>query len=176
MRFHRLAPVLALALAGCAGPASPSASRAESVTGAPHPVLASPRAGVDLGGVHVVVALQGSRLAVTLTPDRPGFHLYSAALPDGGVDGLGVPTRLRVRHGLTATGALTASVPVRTLHLAALGVDLPVYPDGPVTLTLPVERTAGATGAAEAVVSFGACSADQCLAPVRDQVLPVPQG
>ncbi|MFG2004139.1 hypothetical protein ACGFNU_33765 [Spirillospora sp. NPDC048911] len=47
------------------------------------------------------------------------------------------------------------------------GVRLPVYPDGPVTISLPVRRV-GTVG--EVIVSYGACSKTTCLAPVTDHV------
>lgn len=130
--------------------------------------------------MRVSVTGQGSaglRLKVLLVPLSRGFHLYSLSLPDGGEQGLGIPTRLSVRGALEATGAATAEEPTQLLDIAVLGVKLPVYPDGPVTLDLPV-RHADAGGAAagtvaQVVVSYGACSSAACLAPVIDEVIPV---
>ncbi|MCO5968962.1 hypothetical protein [Actinoallomurus soli] len=116
-------------------------------------------------GVEVTLAVSRTTVRGVYRPTRAGFHLYSIGLPQGGIDGLGVPTSLRVRGGLVATGTATANETPRTLSLPALGVRLPVYPDGPVTVTLPVRRT-GRT--ADVVVSYGACSAVTCLAPVID--------
>jgi hypothetical protein len=113
----------------------------------------------------------GWRLEVVLLPPSPGFHLYSLSLPNGGVRGLGVPTRLSVRGALTATGTATADEPTQLLDIAVLGVKLPVYPDGPVTLLLPVRRAEGAMG--QVVVSYGACSSSTCLAPVIDEAIPI---
>lgn len=127
---------------------------------------------VARNGVQVTAVVSSSTVRVTYRPQRPGFHLYSSSLPAAGVDGLGVPTLLGVRGGLRATGPATADRPVRALHLASLDVTLPVYPDGPVTLTLPVART-GPSPAAQVVVSYGACSAATCLLPVRDLTLAV---
>jgi len=89
-------------------------------------------------GVTVTLLLHGNRLTATYRPDRAGFHLYSATLPPDGIDGLGRPTVLAAGHGLTATGPAVADRQPVTRHETELGVDLPVYPDGPVTLTLPV--------------------------------------
>jgi hypothetical protein len=97
--------------------------------------------------------------------------VYSISLPAGGVDGLGVPTRLGVRGGLRATGSPTADRPIRSLSLPGLNVVLPVYPDGPVTVTLPVTRTGSSS--AQAIVSYGACSTSTCLPPVTALVIPV---
>jgi cytochrome c biogenesis DsbD-like protein len=113
----------------------------------------------------------GWQLTVQFVPPSPGFHLYSLSLPNGGVQGLGIPTRLSVRGALTAAGAVTADQPTQQLDMPALGVKLPVYPDGPVTLTLPVRRTDGPT--AQIVVSYGACSSATCLAPVIDEAIPL---
>lgn len=124
--------------------------------------------------VRVSLIGQGSdgwQLKVQFVPPSPGFHLYSLSLPNGGVQGLGIPTRLSVRGALTAVGPVTADQPTQQLDIAALGVKLPVYPDGPVTLTLPVRRTDGPT--AQIVVSYGACSSATCLAPVIDEAIPL---
>ncbi|WP_344446994.1 hypothetical protein, partial [Kitasatospora nipponensis] len=133
-----------------------------------------PAARAAANGVTVSVTLVaatdgGSAIRATFTPDMPGFHLYSVDLPDGGVDGLGIPTRLSVRGDLTATGSPTAGVSTRLLRPAGLTVDLPVYPDGAVTLTLPVRRTG--SHQADVIVSYGACSENRCLVPVRGQAL-----
>jgi hypothetical protein len=119
------------------------------------------------GGVTVTITVSAGAVRAVYRPTRPGFHVYSVDLPAGGVGGLGVPTRLGVRGGLVATGRATADRPVRPLRLPSLGVSLPVYPDGPVTVSLPVRRI-GRT--ADIVVSYGACSEGTCLAPVTDHV------
>jgi hypothetical protein len=122
-------------------------------------------------GVQVTVVVSAGRLQATYRPQRPGFHLYSISLPANGVDGLGVPTRLGVEGGLRATGSPTSDRPVRVLSLRGLGVPLPVYPDGPVTITLPVSRTRSTS--ARVVVSYGACSTSTCLVPVAALVIPI---
>jgi hypothetical protein len=92
-------------------------------------------------------------------------------LTTSGIPALVVPTRLSVRGALAATGTATADEPTQLLDIAVLGVGLPVYPDGPVTLLLPVRRAEGATG--QVVVSYGACSSSTCLAPVIDEAIPI---
>jgi Disulphide bond corrector protein DsbC len=123
-------------------------------------------------GVTVAVDVRpvadGHLLSATFTP-KPGFHLYSAQLPPGGVDGLGFPTVLAAGRGLHATGPVSADRAVTVLRVPALGVDLPVYPDGPVTLTEPVEAGSGARW--EASIGYAACSASTCLMPVTGQVV-----
>jgi hypothetical protein len=59
---------------------------------------------------------------------------------------------------------------VYSVDLPALGVRLPTYPDGPVTVSLPVRRI-GPT--ADIVVSYAACSSGTCLAPVTGHVTTV---
>jgi hypothetical protein len=58
--------------------------------------------------------------------------------------------------------------PADSIAGADLGVDLPVYPDGPVTLTLPVTASGHTV---EAVIGYAACSATQCLLPVAGRTV-----
>jgi len=129
---------------------------------------------LDDGGVTVVATLTvepdgTGHVRVTFSPQQPGYHLYSIHLPPGGVNGLGIPTVVKVRGGLRVTGSPTADMPVSKLRIEELGVALPVYPDGPVTVTVPVRRTGD--GRAEVVVTYGACSLTTCLPPVRDRLI-----
>lgn len=162
MRRHVSAAVgLLLSLAGC-GPSSAATTLATATHS---------QASV---AVRVSLIDQGSsgwQLKVLFSPPSPGFHLYSLSLPDGGVQGLGIPTRLSVHGALAATGSVAADEPTQLLDIAVLGVKLPVYPDGPVTLSLSVRHTDGST--AQVVVSYGACSSSTCLAPVMDEVIPI---
>jgi hypothetical protein len=135
-----------------------------------------PAATYRADGVTVTVALAPGaadprRVAVTFTPDRPGFHLYSTALSRRREDGLGTATRVGTTGGLAVTGPMTASRPAHLLRIAALHVRLPVYPDGPVTVTVPVRRTGPPRAAV--VVSYGACSARICLLPVTGHAIGV---
>ena len=138
-----------------------------------------PTAKRDASGVTVTVRLvadpAGTRhLEATFAPDKPGFHVYSVDLPDGGVQGLGIPTRLSVQGGLTADGKPRADKKEVAFTVTGAGVTLPVYPDGPVTLTLPVTETG--PGHAYVVVSYGACSPGTCLMPVTDEKIPLDFG
>lgn len=103
----------------------------------------------------------------------PRHHLYSIDLPPDGVNGLGIATIVSVRGGLRLTGSPTADKPVSTLQIEELHVDLPVdlpvYPDGPVTVTVPVRRTGD--GRAQVIVTYAACSATTCLPPVRNRLI-----
>jgi hypothetical protein len=161
-----LAVGVAMALAGCGhDPADDPPALPEQVAS-----LAS----FEEGGVRVEVVLRqtsrAARLQVRLAPVEQGFHVYSIDLPDDGVDGLGTPTRVSVSGGLTSAGRLTAQPEPVTLELPELGVTLPVYPDGPAVLDLPV-RVSGPVG--EVRLTYGACSKGMCLPPVRDRLVTV---
>ncbi|ARP73438.1 hypothetical protein LK07_30770 [Streptomyces pluripotens] len=108
-------------------------------------------------------------MQATFSPQQPGFHLYSIDLPAQGIDGLGIPTRLSVEGDLTATGKPTANRSTLLLRPAGLTTELPVYPNGPVTFTLPVRQTG--PHQADVVVSYGACGESHCLVPVKDEVI-----
>ena len=59
--------------------------------------------------------------------------------------------------------------------MQTIGVTLPVYPDGPVTLTEPVRLTnpPGAARSATVLISYAACSHTVCLQPVVNQPVAV---
>ncbi|MFS4091157.1 hypothetical protein [Streptomyces sp. AF1A] len=71
-------------------------------------------------------------------------------------------------------GKPTAHQAIRHLRLRGLSTELPVYPDGPVTFTLPVRRTG--SHQADVIVSYGACSATRCLVPVTNEVIQLDLG
>lgn len=130
---------------------------------------AEPTGYATTSGVTVSVTLlpgsDGRReLLVTFRPLQPGFHIYSADLPAQGVDGMGIPTRITVRGALTAVGKPSANHAIRLLRMTGLQAAIPVYPDGPVTFTLPVHQTG--SHQAEVIVSYAACSQARCLMPV----------
>ncbi|WP_194898024.1 hypothetical protein [Catenulispora pinisilvae] len=117
-------------------------------------------------GVTVAMHLSddGKHLLTTFTPQRPGFHLYSVGLPADGIQGLGRPTRVEVAGALRSRGPLTAEAPVRMLPMQGTDVAFPVYPDGAVTTELPVD--VDSQGTAKVLVSYAACSPQECLMPV----------
>ena len=93
-------------------------------------------------GVNVAVQLSHTvngafLLLATFTPPK-GFHLYSKDTPITGVRGQGRPTLLEMPAGAKtqAEGSLTESVPAEMPGYVPDGA--PIYPIGPVTLTLPV--------------------------------------
>lgn len=129
------------------------------------------------GGVAVSVRVESRdndlRVLADLRPERSGFHVYSLALPDGGVDGIGIPTRIRAAGALRPTGPATTEARERVLRPEGLGVRLPVYRDGQVTLELPVRRIEGGDrDRARVFLTYGACSEREgCLLPVRDRAV-----
>ena len=109
---------------------------------------------------------EGDRATVvaTFTPDpahSQPLHLYGIGLPSGG---LGMATRLDLppESPLKAIGELTANVATHDLD------GLAVYPEGPVTVRLPVRLPAGTGDSVPTTVllSYMACTAETCLIPV----------
>jgi hypothetical protein len=130
-------------------------------------------------GVRVEVALESDSksqylLCATFTPTDDGFHLYGKDLDPKTVDGLGMPTKFEIpaSSSIKVAGSLFANVPTRVYHDEATKVSLPVYPDGPVTLRLPIEFGAGTAGVPLILsVSYMACdSKGTCLKPVESSV------
>ncbi|MET7981672.1 hypothetical protein [Streptomyces sp. NPDC005281] len=156
----------AVTLAGCAGTGTSDAT----VDAAPF----------SAGGVAVSVRIEsrddGLRVLAELRPQQAGFHLYSLDLPDGGVDGIGIPTRIRVEGALRPASLATTDAKRRMLRPAGLDVRLPVYEDGRVVLELPVRRVEGADRA-RVFLTYGACSERAgCLPPVRGRAVSLSLG
>jgi hypothetical protein len=107
------------------------------------------------------------RLSGTFTPTRPGFYLYGKDLPKTGLQGLGRPTLLEVQQtgSIKITGALEADQPIKNIYVNALDISFPVYPAGPVTLSIPFEP-AGNPAFMELSITYMACSDKTCLPPV----------
>ncbi len=107
-------------------------------------------------------------LTAVFTPEEKGFHLYSTDLPPTGIEGVGRPTAVDVTGVLKAEGKLTAAADVRTISLPGVGAPVPVYPDGPVTATLPIR--ADGKGAATVLLGYASCSTEEgCTIPVADR-------
>lgn len=156
--------LLATALAGCA-----SSSKAQSDGAAGGGRATSPLAQFSDQGVSVTIGVKDrsstrATLVATFTPDRPGFHLYSVDMPATGINGVGRPISMVAQGALTSSGPLTAETRATTLTLAGTGLTLPVYPDGPVTVDLPV--TIAGRSEATLLVGYAACSKTTCLPPV----------
>ena len=115
-------------------------------------------------------------LSATFTPPE-GYHLYSKDIPIAGVDGLGRPTLLE----LTSNSAIKAIGPLRESVKAEVPDFEPrallVYPLGSVTLSLPIQLPPGDGWIeGEVQVTYMACSAGQCKAPVvaKKVLVPIP--
>jgi hypothetical protein len=127
-------------------------------------------------GVTVEVAVEQDQtgqtwLASTFTPTQPHFHLYSIDLPRKGLGGVGRPTLLEViaSTGLHPIGSLQANQPVIDLYFDILQRSYPVYPDGPVTVRLPIEKPDRPTTPIELAITYMACSDTTCLPPVENK-------
>jgi len=111
-------------------------------------------------------------LAGTFTPTRAQFHLYSKDLPRDGLNGLGRPTLLEIvsTDSPAIVGPLIADQPTSEYYIELLEQSFPVYPDGAVTLRLPIElpNRIGTTPT-ELSLTYMACSARVCLPPVIDK-------
>ncbi|MEU9305257.1 hypothetical protein [Streptomyces sp. NPDC048269] len=107
-------------------------------------------------------------LTAVFTPEEKGFHLYSTDLPPTGIEGVGRPTAMDVTGALRADGKLTAAADVRTISVPGVDAPVPVYPDGPVTTTLPIR--ADGNGEATVLLGYASCSAQEgCTIPVSDR-------
>ncbi|WP_328965070.1 hypothetical protein [Streptomyces virginiae] len=106
-------------------------------------------------------------LTAVFTPEKKGFHLYSTELPPTGIEGVGRPTSVDVTGVLKTDGKLTAAADVRSISVPGVDAPMPVYPDGPVTTTLPVR--ADGNGDATVLLGYASCSAKEgCTIPVAD--------
>ncbi len=113
-------------------------------------------------------------LSVSFTPTESALHLYSKDLPRGGVDGLGRPALLELspHSRLKAAGELMESAPAQSLLPEA--PDLRMYPEGAVTLTLPVILPDGKEWFDDVVlVTYMACSGYNCRPPVEAKAVSI---
>ena len=94
-------------------------------------------------------------------------------MPLSGIDGVGRPTRVAIVSGvMEAAGKLQADVIATDVSFPTFEQPFPLYPDGPVTLTLPVALPASRPESPEAVLSitYMACSSEGvCKPPVTDK-------
>ncbi len=112
------------------------------------------------------------RLIGTFTPTREQFQLYGKDLPKNGLNGLGRPTLLEVvqSDSIKVMGPLEANQPVQNIRVDVLDLSFPVYPIGPVTLSLPFEFVGkGDWASMEVSITYMACSDKTCLPPVIDR-------
>jgi hypothetical protein len=95
-------------------------------------------------------------------------------MPAHGINGLGRPTflALTTNSHLREAGELIESVSAQQLYFEPQ--ELPVYPLGPVTLSLPVELPPGKNWVNDELkVTFMACSTNQCKPPVEGKVVSI---
>jgi len=112
-------------------------------------------------------------LSATFTPPD-GHHVYSKDISVNGVMGLGRPTLLELTENsqITALGKLIESAPAQEPDFEPK--ELLVYPEGPVTLSLPVELPPGNDWIDDQLkITYMACSAYQCKPPVEGKIVPV---
>jgi hypothetical protein len=113
-------------------------------------------------------------VAATYKPLDATFHLYSKDLPPNGIDGVGRPTLLEVRKGAQAAGSVMDSVPATDTKIDGFDVPFPLYPDGPVTLRLPIKAIEGGNAPMELSLTYMACSlTGGCYPPVLDKTVTV---
>ncbi|KPI10288.1 hypothetical protein OV450_3355 [Actinobacteria bacterium OV450] len=164
---HSRAARVTVALLSCAVLAACGGQHAEGAGNS------APTTGFTEQGVTVTLSVSDwhaskGTLTAVFTPERKGFHLYSTDLPTGGVEGVGRPTAVSVSGSVEADGKLTASAEVRSITVPGVETPLPVYPDGPVTTTLPVR--ADGNGDATVLIGYASCSTqDGCTIPVSDR-------
>jgi hypothetical protein len=124
--------------------------------------------------VRLARAADGSfLLSATFTPPE-GYHLYSKDIPPAGVRGQGRPTRLDLPAGakMQAAGTLTESVGANVPGYVPDGA--PIYPPGPVTLTLPVSLPEQAGWLEDQIsLTYMACTEYRCTAPTVGKLVQV---
>jgi hypothetical protein len=134
---------------------------------------------IEEAGVRVDVRHLASDGVVeaTFTPLRDGFHLYGPGLPRDGIEGAGRPTLLELAPGSAwrASGELSSEPATSLQTLPTFEDPFPVFPAGPATLRLPIERAAGTdTAPLSVAVTYMSCSdAGICLAPVEGRVITI---
>ena len=112
-------------------------------------------------------------LAATFTPPQ-GYHLYGKDMPVHGMNGLGRPTllELTMTSQLKALGSLRENVSAEKQYFPPN--ELPVYPPGAVTLSLPVKLPPGKNWVNDELkVTFMACSTNQCKPPLEGKIVSI---
>lgn len=112
-------------------------------------------------------------LRATFTPP-PGYHLYSKDIPRSGVHGQGRPTLLELPTGakMQPAGPLAESVGASLPGYNPEGP--PVYPDGPVTLTLPVQLPEQSGWVADQIsLTYMVCTPLNCREPTVGKLIAV---
>lgn len=129
--------------------------------------------------VEVVITLRRAArgqvyLSATFAPVERKLHLYSKDIPKGGIDGLGRPALLELPSGsvIATNGELSESAPAQSPFSGPQ--DLLIYPEGAVTLSLPILLPAGAGWLDDQViVTYMVCTQYNCRPPVEGKVIPI---
>lgn len=111
------------------------------------------------------------QLTADYVPEEADMHVYGLSLPKEGIDGVGRPTLLEVMAGdLVVNGDLTANVEASDHEFPTFAEPFPLYPDGSVTLSLPVALAEDADlSQVELSITYMACSSEGvCKPPVTD--------
>ena len=112
-------------------------------------------------------------LVATFTPPA-GYHLYSKDIPRTGVRGQGRPTLIELPAGakMRAAGPLGESVGPYLPGYVPDGA--PIYPAGPVTLTLPIRLPDQAGWVDDQVsLTYMACTDLECKEPTVGRLVSV---
>ena len=137
---------------------------------------------LSTNGVRVVIFMEADSqgqplLRATFTPIDRGFHVYSKDLDPKTTGGVGLATRLELlpHVSVRSAGQLFADIASQSHPVKELGTSVEIYPDGPVTLRLPIRIVEATTNlTAQVAVSYMACKTDGvCLPPVEREVLDV---
>jgi hypothetical protein len=112
-------------------------------------------------------------LEATFTPPS-GYHLYSKDLSPTGTNGQGRPTLLELppNSRMQSVGKVTES---ESSEMVGYEPDGPlVYPDGPVTLSLPIKLPYVNGWVKDQIrLTYTACSALSCKIPTIGKLIPV---
>ena len=134
------------------------------------------------GRVRVEVASAWSEdglyvIRAKFTPDDQGFHLYSHSLPKTGIDNLGRPTLVEVsdQERFSEIGELISDKKTKEHHDEILEKTFPIFPDGSVTLYLPLRfRSPEASSEPIALqLTYMACGENTCHKPVEGATVQV---
>jgi thioredoxin 1 len=111
-------------------------------------------------------------LAANYSPSDSRAHLYSKDLPAAGLQDMGRPTSLALVEPsvVKATGPAVADRPVIQDKIDVLNLSFPIYPDGPVTLRLPIAWPPASTVPVALSIGYMVCGPNGCLPPVEKQL------
>jgi hypothetical protein len=129
-------------------------------------------------GVEVTISMQRNEsdqlfLSATFTPQDPSLHLYSKDIPKTGVEGLGRPALLEIPNDSTikVLGDLTESVHAQSSDSGPQ--ELLVYPEGSITLSLPVKLLDPNVRTETVYVTYMACNQQGCRPPVEHKAIKI---